>query len=78
MHLDSDDVAQSLVGAIELRLAEYSDDHLDDDSLERELKGLVTSSIRVLFEDARPIEPIISTAFSGSSREFSVRFAQAA
>jgi hypothetical protein len=78
MHLDSDDAAQSLVGAIELRLAEYSDDHLDDAALERELKGLIASSVKVSIEDARPTEPRVSTAFSGLSQVFSVRFAQAA
>jgi hypothetical protein len=78
MHLDSDEAAQSLVGAIELRLAEYSDDHLGDDALERELKGLISSPQKVSIQQSHPTEPIVDTAFSGSSRAFSVQFAQAA
>lgn len=78
MHLDSDDAAQSLVGAIELRLAEYSDDDLDDDALERELKGLIASPIKVSIEHSRPTQPVIATAFSGLSQEFFVQVAQAA
>ncbi|MDO8434966.1 MAG: hypothetical protein Q7S58_21415 [Candidatus Binatus sp.] len=78
MHLDSDDAAQSLVGAIELRLAEYSDDHLDDDALERELKGLIASPIKVLIEHAPLTEPVVTTASSGLSQEFSVQAAQGA
>ncbi|HUA31957.1 MAG TPA: hypothetical protein VMA09_00005, partial [Candidatus Binataceae bacterium] len=41
MHQDSTESARRLVGAIELRLSEYSDDHLTDDGLEREFKGLI-------------------------------------
>jgi hypothetical protein len=53
MHLDSDARAQHLVGMIELRLAEYSNGHLTDDALERELKGLVgTSADIVMVHDA--------------------------
>lgn len=79
MHLDSDDAAQSLVGAIELRLAEYSDDHLDDDSLERELKGLIASPIKVRIEESRATSPeVAATSFNGPSQAFSVQFALAA
>lgn len=79
MHLDSDDAAQQLVGAIELRLAEYSDHHLNDASLERELAGLIAPSIVASFENATPNQAIVTrTAFSGSARKFSVPFAQAA
>jgi hypothetical protein len=78
MHRDSDAAAQSLVGAIELRLAEYSNDHLDDDALERELKGLIASTVRATIEHSRATSPAIDTAFSGPSRAFLVRFAQAA
>ena len=45
MHRDSSSVAaQRLVGALELRFAEYSNNHLTDDALERELKGLLAPS----------------------------------
>ena len=79
MHLDSDDAAQQLVGAIELRLAEYSDDHLNDTALERELTGLLAPSIVASFQDESPDRPIITrTASSGSARAFSIPSAQAA
>ena len=79
MHLDSDDAAQQLVGAIELRLAEYSDDHLNDTALERELAGLLAPSIIASFQDEVPDQPIITrTASSGSARAFSIPSAQAA
>jgi hypothetical protein len=57
MHRDSSDAAQRLVGAIELRLAEYSDNHLTDDGLERELKGFLAPSAIVVIDDARPVVP---------------------
>jgi hypothetical protein len=44
MHLDSPENAQSLVAAIELRLAEYSDGHLDHDQLNSELRSLLGNS----------------------------------
>jgi hypothetical protein len=79
MHLDSSDAAQQLVGAIELRLAEYSDDHLNDSGLERELAGLLAPSIVASFQDEVPDQPIITrTASSGSARAFSIPSAQAA
>ncbi|HVB80511.1 MAG TPA: hypothetical protein VNE82_11280 [Candidatus Binataceae bacterium] len=64
MHRDSSDAAQRLVGAIDLRFAEYSDNHLTDDGLERELKGLFVPSAFVVIEDAQPVVPtwITSTA----------------
>ena len=49
MHRDSDELAQQLVGSIELRLAEYSDDHLSDEGLDRELYGLIAPSIAVAY-----------------------------
>ena len=58
MHQDSSDAAQRLVGAIELRLAEYSDDHLTDEALERELKGLITDAVVVSIENVEPTEPV--------------------
>jgi hypothetical protein len=60
MHQDSDPAAQRLAGAIELRLAEYSDDHLSDDALDRELKGLLVPSAIVSIENAKPTQPVWS------------------
>jgi hypothetical protein len=37
MHRDSDEAAQKLAAAIELRLAEHSSGHLSDDGLRKEL-----------------------------------------
>ena len=42
-HQDSSPAAQRLVGAIELRLDEYSNGHLSSAELNRELKALVFS-----------------------------------
>jgi hypothetical protein len=42
MHRDSDKTAQRLVGAIELRLAEHSEDHLSKRELDRELADLIS------------------------------------
>lgn len=42
MHSDSDAVAQSLVSAIELRLAEFSSGHLPADKLLMEFQSLVS------------------------------------
>lgn len=41
MHQHADQEVQKLVGAIELRLAEYSDGHLDDSDLHAELQMLM-------------------------------------
>jgi len=78
MHHDSDDAAQRLVGAIELRLAEYSDDHLSDDALERELKGLIAPSVNVVIRNAEPTEPTWSGATSNELLWVSVPVSQAA
>jgi hypothetical protein len=69
MHLDSDEAAQALVGAIELRLAEYSADHLTDDALERELKGLLASTVELLIEgiNGRSTQPRFTTASTSES-----------
>ncbi len=67
MHQDSDEVAQYLVGAIELRLAEYSDDHLDDKALDREFQGLLARPLVVSIRDGSPVEPQwTGTTTSGS------------
>lgn len=43
MHLDSSGAAQALASAIELRLAEYSSEHLDESQLRAELLPFVTT-----------------------------------
>ena len=56
MHQDSDERAQKLASAIELRLAEYSSGHLDEDALRDELRPLVTNySMQITFGDAVPL-----------------------
>ena len=74
MHQDSDHAAQRLVGAIELRLAEYSDGHLTDDALERELNGLIVPSVLVSIQIAQPTEPTWtgSTASESSRADWPV------
>jgi hypothetical protein len=50
MHKDSDEAAQKLASAIELRLAEHSSGHLSDCALRDELRPFVTSySVHVWF-----------------------------
>jgi len=43
MHRDSDEAAQKLASAIELRLAEYSSGHLNDEQLRNELLPFATN-----------------------------------
>lgn len=59
MHRDSSDASQRLVGALELRFGEYSNGHLSDEALERELRGLIASNLTFLVDlnDAKPICP---------------------
>jgi hypothetical protein len=45
MHKDSEEQAQKLASAIELRLAEHSSGHLDEKELRAELQALVNSHI---------------------------------
>jgi hypothetical protein len=78
MHRDSDETAQSLVGAIELRLAEYSDGHLTDEGLERELKGLITSSATVLVGNAKPTKPTWTSSTASESFRVNLPASQAA
>lgn len=72
MHRDSDAAARRLAGAIELRLAEYSDGHLTDEGLERELKGFLAPSEVVWIDDAQAIEPTVIGATVSESRLVSV------
>jgi glutamine synthetase adenylyltransferase len=56
MHRDSDESAQKLASAIELRLAEHSSGHLDDAALRDELRQFVNSyTLHFSFNDAMPI-----------------------
>ncbi len=41
MHTSSDNAAQRLVGAVEVRLAEYSQDHLSESELREELESVL-------------------------------------
>lgn len=77
MHQDSDEAARRLVGAIELRLAEYSDEHLTDEGLERELRGLFVPSEIVWIGNAQPTQPVVRTATTSESRRVSLPVARA-
>jgi hypothetical protein len=55
MHADSSEEAQKLVSEIELRLAEYSDDHIDFDTLRRELVPYATDiNISLSYDKTAP------------------------
>ncbi len=55
MHRDSDEAAQKLASAVELRLAEYSSGHLDDAQLRDELRQFVTNySLHFSFDKNMP------------------------
>jgi len=61
MHKDSDEAAQSLASKIELRLAEHSSGHLDENALHEELKTFVTTfTMQIVFGGApvAPVEPV--------------------
>lgn len=56
MHKDSEEAAQKLASAIELRLAEFSNGHLDECALRDELRALVnTGVIQISFGAAVPM-----------------------
>jgi len=78
MHQDSDDAAQRLVGAIELRLAEYSEGHLTDDALERELRGLIAPSAVVFIDNATPTETIWTATTASESSQVDLQISRAA
>jgi len=72
MHRDSDDAAQRLVGSIELRLAEYSDDHLTDEGLDRELRGLIAPTIDVVLAlNSAPLRVVSITGSDSSTNTVS-------
>ena len=56
MHQDSEEVAQRLVSAIELRLAEHSSGHLDENALRQELLPFVTKfNVQISFGGGVPV-----------------------
>ncbi|MBI1955041.1 MAG: hypothetical protein HYS38_01460 [Acidobacteria bacterium] len=70
MHKDADRDAQELVGAIELRLAEYSQGHLDEADLKSELQmiavhgwKLPVSKMLVFWFDNMPSATAVSSTF---------------
>ncbi len=68
MHLDSDESAQNLASAIELRLAEYSSGHLDEAALRNELLPFVTKyTAQISFGGGMPVvsEPPNNTIVKG-------------
>jgi hypothetical protein len=59
MHLDSGDDAQKLASAIELRLAEYSSGHFDEDSLRKDLLPFVTNyTFQISIGGGVPVLPV--------------------
>jgi hypothetical protein len=56
MHKDSDESAQKLASAIELRLAEYSNGNLDEAELRDELRQFVNSyTLPLSFDEPMPV-----------------------
>jgi hypothetical protein len=87
MHQDSDESAQKLAAAIELRLAEHSSGHLDDEHLREELLPFVTTYTATVhfgpteagiavFADAqnKPIRPRVFVVQQGESPSFQALF----
>ena len=54
MHRDSDEAAQKLAAAIDLRLAEHSSGHLDESALRDELRAFANSYVMQLHFGAFP------------------------
>lgn len=72
MHQESSEAAQKLASAIELRLAEHSSDHLNEDQLHQELLPFVTNyTVQVSIGGA----PLISFASSNVTEEKAVQVA---
>jgi len=78
MQRDSSPAARRLVGAIELRFAEYSNDHLTDEGLERELKGLISPVVTVYLGDAAPTDVIWTGTTASESSQADISVLQAA
>ena len=78
MHRDSDEAAQKLGSMIELRLAEHSSGHLDEEHLRDEFRPLVTTYSAVV-SFGQPVAPMPSSDAHFSSptpRVFVVRQAE--
>jgi hypothetical protein len=78
MHRDSSDAAQRLVGAIELRLAEYSNGDLTDEGLERELKGLIAPAAIVVIDGGGSAVPTWTGSTASESSRVEIRLPEAA
>jgi hypothetical protein len=69
MHKDSDSEAQKLVGAVELALAEYSNDHISLSDLQFEFQSILThglepptvEAVLPLFEEEQPVTTVSSS-----------------
>jgi len=65
MHQDSDEDAQKLAAAVELRLAEHSSGHLNEAALRDELRSFVTRfTVQLVFDGA----PYIITEMPSQNR----------
>jgi hypothetical protein len=68
MHKDSNEAAQKLASAVELRLAEHSSGHLDEAALRDELRSFITRfTMQIVFggapvAPAEPVRNLIATA----------------
>ncbi|HEV2464551.1 MAG TPA: hypothetical protein VGT04_12175 [Acidobacteriaceae bacterium] len=61
MHKDSDEAAQKLASQIELRLAEHSSGHLDEEAMREEFRAFITKfTMQIVFNGApvAPVEPV--------------------
>jgi hypothetical protein len=61
MHKDSNEAAQKLASAVELRLAEHSSGHLDEQGLRDELRSFVTKFTMQVVFDGAPVAPVEPT-----------------
>ena len=62
MHRDSDETAQRLTSAIELRLSEFSARHLSESQLKEEIRGLLPANSGIVFvSPVNVLAPRIST-----------------
>ena len=76
---DADPIVRKLVGAIELRLGEYSSGHLDDDDLFTELQalglhGCVQSPVQAVFISIAAADPtVVTLTNSGDGPDYRFR-----
>ncbi len=78
MHRDSEESAQKLAAAIELRLAEQSSGHLDENQLRNELLPLINTYTAIVHFGQNKVLPASSDAqnYSPKSRVFVIRGAE--